>query len=511
LQPSSANVIMHDWSSEPPVNRFQVAGGDQALKANVLSSQVPAFSSASLPHGRGVVVYFKPNQLPPTYPAQLAALIAKIPNVKYVYLDGFELTQDPAFTPTFGEVGNNGAPATARYHKKNITDYQCDLDPNKPIKNCKVYSECRVKINTPKQDVIKQYQAIISQLHQQSLKVLLMSSFMPLGPKCNFLQVSNPAADASQLVNMAATIGADGVAVDYEPVSVNRGFHDVYSPEPGAPGVLKYNDFAKLYFDNQQKNTLPYFQALRDDVIGSQQLNNGAGLFAIVAGKNGFYGDVYDGSQWQLQSTFMIKNVLNNNCQGRCFASVMFYDTTYKGESDSLYSLIGSMTTGFNSDAAGLPSVLKNVPFRLMLPLAYSEDSYYNPQVDDAQYSYSAFLCDISSIMAIKWLGNPPLYPAAQCDSSPTYLPGLSTVPGLSGQKRPLLKQTQIKSQWSATLASQFSLFGGVDFYRIVTKNYDSSGRYLCDTTSSPSGLFACQSKLNSQPTVQDVQNEFIP
>ena len=52
----------------------------------------------------------------------------------------------------------------------------------------------------------------------------------------------------------------------------------------------------------------------------------------------------------------MIDDILKQQCDGRCFASVMFYDTYYQGQSDNLYSMIGSMTTGFNVDSAGLPA-----------------------------------------------------------------------------------------------------------------------------------------------------------
>ena len=207
-------------------------------------------------------------------------MISKIPHVKYVYLDGFELTQDANVPSTFGVVDNNGAQAAAIYRLKTSSS-PCDADH---MKGYKVYSECNVKINTPAQSVINQYKDIIQALHQQpqltQVKVLIMSSFMPLDSTCNFLKVSEPSNDAKQLVNLAEQVGADGVAVDYEPVAVNQIYNEnykLYAPSSSLK-ALDYNTFAKLYFDNQNKNTSPYFEALRNDVIGSQKLNQGKGL-----------------------------------------------------------------------------------------------------------------------------------------------------------------------------------------------------------------------------------------
>ena len=330
-----------------------------------------------------------------------------------------------------------------------------------------------------------------------------MSSFMPLDSACNFLKVSEPSNDAKQLVNLAEQVGADGVAVDYEPVAVNQVYNEnykLYTPSSSLK-ALDYNTFAKLYFDNQNKNTSPYFEALRNDVIGSQKLNQGKGLFAIVAGKSGFYNEIYDGKSWSTQSTFMIDDILKQQCDGRCFASVMFYDTYYQGQSDNLYSMIGSMTTGFNVDSAGLPAILNGVPFRVMLPLSYSQDTYYNDKTDSPDYTYSGFLCDMGQVIAQQWLATTSVN---ACAKTPTYLAN----GGQQRKKVDPVASSKNKPEIGGNLKTQFATFFGVDLYRVVTQGFDKSNQYLCDRSSS-SGLFACKSTSAVDPNVQDVVQYF--
>ena len=452
--------LVTDNATEPvPANTESIA-----ITYKYASSTPP-----SLPKGRGVVVYFNPKQDTGTFATQLATLIQKIGNVQYVYLDGFELattTSEDDHAYKFYDENRFNSQACKKCNEvcNQRSDckkdkYNPNLDPScNTVCGVKPYKLCTVHISD--NAATKQaYKTIVAKLKgaNPKLKILLMSNFSSPGDGCNVLSFSDPQESANNLFNIANKIGVDGIAIDYEPVAVNQAYES-YTPASNPkisannPKIYSFDDFVThVFYKNRNANTITYLSELRKQTI---TLANGKGLFALVAGKSAFYNQQYNSAQnppsWSFQATPIISNVLSKPaCKGQCFASLMFYDASFQGESDSLYSLIGALSTGFNIDkSAGLPGVLQGVPFRLMLPLAYSDNNYFNP-ITDKGYTYAGFLCDMSAFVKKKWLSklNNVSGGSCQTDTPPTYLPDTTGKVGIDN--RPLLSISKIKPSWN--------------------------------------------------------------
>ena len=488
FQLTSQNSSVHVPDSDAPI----------AVSYVYKEQSSPASSLA-----RGVLVYFNKDDIQLAggvtgFAKQLAALIKKLGNVGYIYLDGFELV--------------NASTA-------NTQTYEFDG------KTSKAYTKCTASVFRGVSGGFNNdasYKTIVDTVRAQlpDIHILLMSSLMAV-QNCNMPTV-DPTTAAKNLFSHAQNIGADGIAVDYEPIAVNESYES-YTPHVGPNGVpiTSFKDFVLKVYNPWQSNNKDYLSSLRDRAY---QLKGGHGLFVVIAGKSGFYSQqLSDSSQeWGFGPTFIVSDTLENCANQKCSASLMYYDT---GGYD-LNSLIAGMTTAFNDGDAGLPRVLSDyhIPFRVTLPLSYSETNYLSEQENLKGYNYAAFLCDVSSSIGVKWalnaLQNTYQQVLQQCQTGYTYLPDTDGK-GIDG--RTLLKgPVSIKSSWQTMpkLTGYFKSFTGLDFYRVVTKNYAKSTagknqlaerQYICDKnadSTSPDSLYACQSDL--VPSIQSINQYFL-
>jgi hypothetical protein len=183
----------------------------------------------------------------------------------------------------------------------------------------------------------------------------------------------------------------------------------------------------------------------------------------------------------------------NPSATDYCFESIMRYDS---GDNTSLGTEI-SYIANVNKVNFYKPQGTINQQriIRFMFPVTYSADTY--PTVDssgastfDPNYSYQSFICDMAQIANYWTLGS---FSTTQfdndCPSGATYH---ITVP------------LDINSGGQLFSATDNLVFGGVDFYRIVNKDYATqhfeprtramldTDHYLCDPSQPADGPYAC-------------------
>ena len=401
----------------------------------------------NLTKGRGVIMYLLPSEIKTADQQQeFANLLKKIDNLKYVYIDSYEIVS----------ISKQGEQDIASLPK---SDRELNTDLGALI------TAIKTTINDP------------------DIKILLSSSFSGID-KNNalvFADRNSATTYAGDLNTIAATIGADGIAVDYEPNSKTRNL------------INQGTDATHVF---------AYLNALR---AGALKLNDNKGLFSIIANKKGFYDEEYTEKLTPIVTTVLSPT----ECKDRCFASIMTYDL-----GSDLRSEIDGLSSGINNSGSGLPQVISEhgIPFRVMLPWAYSD--YTTPSTEEnTGYSYASFLCDISALAHHKWLANSQ-YPS-ECSKVKTYLTapndeskGIDSRPLVTNPLRPITNPN-----WEAKDLFDSTLFTGFDGYRVVTKEYaatnpggDKKNQYLCDGDNS----FQCLKSSPMNPSTQELNQYFI-